>query len=181
MGMWNGFILKLLDAKRDALGEAAVADEREELENAVINIGHPHSFRCEWLFIRTRVRFFEIIPTWELHRIHDDMENFWDSLILFRNTMKAHVDRRGDDALYSDELMNEMEDRKDAAREFLGDWIDPNGEDESLAHGHTGAHLNVYDDDEELLRIKMRNNLAHHREEMRLIYNWHQDMVFGEL
>ena len=80
--MWYGFFEPLLEAYKasDAYDVDTYNSAFNDVWESVMALGEPHSFRCEFIWIITRVRYFEIIPTWELQRIHDDTQTHWDDI-----------------------------------------------------------------------------------------------------
>lgn len=128
-----------------------------------------HSFLCEWAFMVTRVRYFELIPSWELQRIADDTDAFWGNVLEFRGKLVDHKDRRGDKSLYTQEKVSEFEAKKNAISEFLRIWADPDR-----------VHQ-LYDKDEDLFRQELRVETQKHIDSATEIYNWHYQMVMGEL
>lgn len=77
--MWFDFLVPLLEAyeKSDDYNKNVHEKAFRGLEDAVYATGKPHSFRCEYLWICTRVRYFEIVPTWEITRVARDTETQW--------------------------------------------------------------------------------------------------------
>lgn len=65
--MWFKFFLPIVEEYGKLTDKKENYETKHELlKDMVYNTGHPHSFRCEFVFLRTRVRYFEIIPNWEL-------------------------------------------------------------------------------------------------------------------
>jgi hypothetical protein len=66
--MWNDFFRPLIESYKDhpEYNEDLFDEIFAEVFESVWAVGKRHSFRCEFIFIRTRVRYFEIIPTWEI-------------------------------------------------------------------------------------------------------------------
>lgn len=63
-----------------------------KVADAMVGSGEHHSFRGEWSYLRERVRYFEIIPRWELARIKDDVGRFFEAITAFR---QLRIDSHG--------------------------------------------------------------------------------------
>jgi len=87
--MWEEFLTPIIDAYHslENHSEKNHDDSKQLLFEAVMATGKPHSFRCEFVFLRTRVRYFELIPSWELERIADDSEKYFSNIVAFRNEL----------------------------------------------------------------------------------------------
>jgi hypothetical protein len=66
--MWEKFFKPLLgaykhhpDFSQDLYDEVYLS-----IYDSTHALGGPHSFRCEFIWLRTRVRYFELLPTWEI-------------------------------------------------------------------------------------------------------------------
>jgi hypothetical protein len=162
--MWKDFMEPMLNAW-DSLPnhDAALASQiRTDLYNLVMLEGQPHSYRLEWIFLRTRVRYFEIIPNWEIARVHDDAGTYFQEIEEFRSKLLSDFGIVADD-LYSEETLNEMRQKKDDIRAFLKAW--ENHEDW------------VYDDDANRNRKKLKDLTRENSNKAKDIYNWHYNMV----
>jgi hypothetical protein len=166
--MWEDFFKPMLAEYKEH------ADfNQETYDSAYKNIlesiwahGPAHSFRCEWIWMRTRVRYFEIVPTWELERIADDTQDEWDALVSFRNTL---VNEHGIPAegIYADDYMNKMEELKNRIIAFMNKYAKADGE--------------IYDTNGELHRLKLKDTLFDRATDAREIYQWHYLMAKKQL
>jgi hypothetical protein len=159
--MWYEFFEPLLHDYQSSDGYDVEVHNAafNDIWDSVMALGEPHSFRCEFIWIITRVRYFEIVPTWELQRIHDDTQDKWEEIKDHRQQL---IDFGRDGDLFSEETLIDMKRRKDNIREFLGKWI--NAEDE------------VFDADGELHRNTLRRLTKEHADEAFEIYKWHFQM-----
>ena len=74
--------------------------------------------------MRTRVRYFELLPSWEMERVADDTQTFWEHLVHFRSKLVDHPDRRGKAALYTQEEFEKHEKAKNDIIDFFNTWAD---------------------------------------------------------
>lgn len=77
--MWNDFALALLKEYKnhESYNEQVYTEVYEVTKDAIYRTGKPHSFRCEFKWLMTRVRYFELIPNWEIERVKDDTEKYF--------------------------------------------------------------------------------------------------------
>lgn len=177
--MWKKVYIPLLNEYKDhdSFDEKIHADSYGKLKNAMYTIGDPHSFRCEWLFIQSRVRYFELIPTWEIERVRDDFKDHFENIVSFRKELlEKHPevlerDRYESDymhkkavALYSQQKEDEMAEIVKDIRKFLEDWCK--------------AKPSVYDPDLELHRKKTRTELRKHVKTSQQLYDYYFLMGF---
>jgi len=165
--MWFEFAVPLLEAyeKSDGADKDLHDAVFHKLKNLIYNTGKAHSFRCEWIWILTRVRIFEIIPAWEITRVADDTNANWNSIVEFRNAMLDYgVEKKG---LYSDATFDEMEAKKDRIHDFLQNWAE--GDD------------SVFDKDQEGHRSTLKGLTKELSEEAIAVYNWYFDMAYQEM
>jgi hypothetical protein len=162
--MWEDFFQVVLDKHKEMI----LIDNGDwnaihtELYNLIMVRGQPHSFRLEWVFMRTRVRYFELIPNWEIQRVHDDAETFFQEIVAFR---EALINDHGVEATgyYSEETLNEMAALKDEIKDFLNRWV----------HGDDS----VYDDDQNRNRKKLKLLTKEAAKNAKTIYYWHYKMA----
>lgn len=118
--MWLRFLKPLLEAYKDHpdFDQDTYDEAYQVLIDSVYSTGAPHSYRCEFIWILTRVRYFEIIPTWEIERVRDDANEYFDGIVEFRHTLvtEHHVPAEG---LYSVETLDEMKAKKHRLVTFL--------------------------------------------------------------
>jgi len=87
--MWKEFFYPLLKEFKDHkdFTQEKYDSAYELIKNEVWNTGKAHSFRCEWKFIKDRVRYYELLPTWEIKRIHEDAESEFTKIVEFRQEL----------------------------------------------------------------------------------------------
>lgn len=165
--MWTKFLLPLVTAykKRADFDQALYDESYQVFIDATYKTGEPHSFRCTYIWIRTRVRYFEIIPTWELSRIAEDTEKYFMNIENFREELltKYGVEATG---LYSEEKLNEMRAYKDEQVKFLRAWA--LGSDE------------IFDQDGELHRKTLRGLTYSIAMNAKKVENWYFMMAFNQ-
>lgn len=107
--MWKKFLLPLLEAYKDhpEFNKETHDEAFEILIDSVYRTGSPHSYRCEFIWVITRVRYFEIIPTWEIERVRDDTNAYFDSILQFRSTL-INDHKIKPEGLYSFAKLDEM-------------------------------------------------------------------------
>lgn len=138
-------------------------DVYSHVRNIVLAKGGHQAFLLEWKFIKTRVRYFELIPNWEIERVRDEAGDMFPQIVELRNAM---VNEHGVPAtgLYSEDTLAEMTQKKDDLVAFLHAWI--NGDD------------SVYDSGDERKRKTLKKLTAHGYKEATAIYQWHWAMAW---
>jgi hypothetical protein len=106
--MWFDFFLPILQEYENQphFNQDIYDRAYKNLIESVYELGAPHSFRCEFIWIRTRVRYFEIIPTWEIERVRDDTIREFNKIVEFRNAIVAEPYNIPAEGIYSEEHMN---------------------------------------------------------------------------
>lgn len=128
--MWADFFKPLLEEFKnsDDYDEKTYNEAYTLLYEAIYRTGDPHSFRCVWVWIRTRVRFWELVPTWEIRRIAKDTEFFFDKIKEFRNKLINHYGLSTEDTeqlnIYSESQLKKYEGYRDEQIAFLTEWAD---------------------------------------------------------
>ena len=165
--MWFDFFLPLLqeyenhaDFDQDVYGRAY-----SDIKESVYELGGPHSFRCEFLWVQKRVRYFELIPTWEIERVHDDTIREFEKIVEFRNALVAEPYNVAAEGIYSEEHMQNMRENKNEIVQFLSNWV---------------SGIDVVDDDEELHRKKLRTLTYDMSRKANEVTNWHFMMAFKQ-
>lgn len=165
--MWKDFALKLLRAykKSDSYDEKVYEEVFQTCHEAIYKKGHPQSIRLEFIWFLTRVRYFELIPNWEIARVRDDTNTYFAQIEEFRNTL---VQQHGVKAkgIYSDEKLSEMQAKKAAIVDFLQNW--------------ENADDSVYDQDGEKHRRVIRAETRDLSREANRIYNWYFNMAYKQ-
>lgn len=163
--MWEDFFEPLLEQykKSENFNQATYDEVRKVVGNTVYEKGEFQSFYLEWKFIRTRVRYFELIPNWEIERVRDDVKEHFVEVEAFRNQLvnELGVSPTG---IYSEATLNEMRDRKDKLVLFLNNWV-------------MGKDV-VYDHGAERQRNTLRALTAEAEDEATEIYKWHWKMAW---
>ena len=130
--MFEDFMEPILNEVKKHVSDSVYEEKHTLMKNVIyrtgVNKDNPHkyhSFFCLWVFVRTRVRYFELMPHWEMERIADDAEKFWQPLVDFRNELKNHPDRvwtydsaNDEYDLYSDATLANMLAKKNAIIDF---------------------------------------------------------------
>jgi len=165
--MWYKFARPLLDAyaKTEGYDVKLHQEVHDRLKDIIWNTGKPHSFRCEFKWILTRVRYFEIIPTWEIERVRDDTNRYWTNIVNFRKELLTTY-KVPDTGIYSQQTFNEMKDRKDRITDLLTRWA--------------AADDSVYDADGELHRNYLRQSTADRSRDANEIYYWYFNMAYQQ-
>lgn len=165
--MWTQFARPLLAAYAKTEGyDAALHQEvHDKLKDIIWNTGKPHSFRCEFKWILTRVRYFEIVPTWEIERVRDDTIKYWSEILTFRTELLTtyKVPAAG---IYSPATLTEMTEKKDRIISLLTRWA--------------SADDSVYDADGELHRNYLRQSTADQSRDANEIYYWYFNMAYQQ-
>jgi hypothetical protein len=166
--MWKDFFRPILRAykKSDDFDQALYDEVYEAVYSQVYGKGEFQSFRLEFQFIRTRVRYFEIIPNWEIERVRDEAEEDFKIIVDFRNKLvnELGVEPTG---MYSDETLAEMTKKKDELKHILGAWA--RGSDE------------VYDAGSERKRNTLRKATSTGYQDASAIYQWHWGMAWDQM
>jgi hypothetical protein len=165
--MWLEFAKPLLEQykKHSSYNEDTYAAAEKDLFESIYATGAPHSFRCVYIWIRTRVRYFEIVPTWEIERISRDVQTYWNQIEDFRNAL---VNEWGVEAtgIYSDEKLAEMKQYAEEEKAFLILWAA--GDDA------------VFDEDGELHRKKLKAWTGDLARKAKKVENWYFMMAFKQ-
>lgn len=165
--MWLEFAKPILDQykKHSSYKEDVYAAAEKDLYESIYATGAPHSFRCIYIWIRTRVRYFEIVPKWEIERIADDVRIEWDKIEAFRNELinDYGVEPTG---IYSEEKLAEMRGYAEEEIAFLRLWAA--GDDE------------VFDEDGELHRKKLKKWTSELARKAKKVENWYFMMAFKQ-
>lgn len=165
--MWNKFLLPLLEAYKEhpSYDKETYDQAYKILIDSVYRTGSPHSYRCEFIWILTRVRYFEIIPTWEIERVRDDANSYFEGILEFRHTLVTEhkVEAKG---IYSVQKLDEMKAKKARIVEFLDNW--------------SRADPKVFDKDGELHRRVIRSHTFDLSKEANEIYYWYFNMAFKQ-
>jgi hypothetical protein len=111
------------------------------------------------------VRYFEIIPTWELQRIHDDTDRYWNNIVNFRKELITtyKVPQTG---IYDQATLLQMTDKKDRIRDLLARWA--------------AADDTIYDSDGELHKKYLRQSTLDRSREANEIYYWYFNMAYQQ-
>lgn len=158
--MWELFFLPIVQAYKrlPQYDEDVYNSAYKVFHEATYQTGEPHSFRCVFIWLRTRVRYFEIIPTWEIERIADNTRDYFIKIEEFRTelTTKYNVPATG---IYSEEKLQDMRLLRDEQIAFLRAWA--LGADE------------VFDQDGELHRKTLRGLTSEIAIKAKTIENWY--------
>ena len=160
--LWTDFFEPRLIWYEDNVGKDDTFQAAyDHIWESVMALGGPHSFRCEFIWLITRVRYFEIIPTWELARIKKDIATNWDIIVANRQEL-LDFGNLAEEGIYSQETLNQFEKDKSDTEQFMQDWID--------------AKDNVWDGDGELHRLQLRALTQKYADLSQKIYQWHFKM-----
>lgn len=161
--IWTDFFEPRLNwyAEQEGHDASLLEEAKQTIWDSIMALGGPHSFRCEFIWLITRVRYFEIVPTWELARIKKDIQDNWDVIVANRQELLDFGNLQAE-GIYSEETLQEFEANKDKTIQFMQDWID--------------AKDNVWDGDGELHRLKLRSLTQKFADFSQEIYQWHFKM-----
>lgn len=118
-------------------------ETKEVFENCAIRVGEPESYQYEFQLIRTRIRYFELIPDWEVQRIRDDMLPAWQKILNFRQEI-IDWGMAGESKTYGQDKLDEMKEKYQECFDFMDDWANGRADAEGvLPHkdGHEHREL----------------------------------------
>lgn len=108
------------------------------------------------------MRYFELIPNWEIHRVEDDIKKHFADIEVFRQKLLDFgVEPKG---IYSVDTLQEMRDKRDSLTEFLENW--------------RLARDSVYDHGAERQRNTLRELTSNAEDNATEIYKWHWKMAW---
>lgn len=150
-------------------------DAKKTFEGCVYISGPTESYRYEFQLIRTRIRYFEIIPQWELARISDDMVDSWQHIVELRSNLTEWERTEGDVDLFTDETFEAHKKNYSDCLHFIRKWSQ-------------GKDFNETEDGEEKLPLtdghKHRNYVKKNSEicteAAKLTENWALEMAFNQ-
>lgn len=165
--MWHNFALPLLKQyqKSQHYDEDVHSEVFRHVKDAIFREGDYHSFKCEFKWFLNRVRYFELIPNWEINRVADDAEKYFKEITDFRTKM---IEDFGVEAtgVYAIEHVKEMEKKKDLIVDFLTRW--------------EKADPSVYDADREKHRRTIRGSTGDLSKDAMDVYNWYFAMAYAQ-